>query len=61
MIPIEFTPEEARAAIALCDIAIKAGGLQVAEAGFVIARKLEAALKAASEVGTAGTAAPATE
>jgi len=58
MIPIEFTPEEARAAIALCDIAIKAGGLQVAEAGFVIARKLEAALKAASEV---AVPAPATE
>ena len=59
MIPIEFTPEEARAAIALCDIAIKAGGLQVAEAGFVIARKLEAALKAASE--SAAVPAPATE
>ena len=59
MIPVEFTPEEIRAALALCDIAVKAGGLQVAEAGFVIARKLEAALKAASDA--AVVAAPAVE
>jgi hypothetical protein len=49
MIAVEFTTEEVRAALALCDIAVKAGGLQVAEAGLVIARKLDVALKAATE------------
>jgi hypothetical protein len=49
MIAVEFTTEEIRAALALCDIAVKAGGLQVAEAGFVIARKLEMALNATHE------------
>ena len=61
MIPVEFTPEEIRAALALCDIAVKAGGLQVAEAGFVIARKLDAALKAASDAAAAPAAALAAE
>ena len=60
MIHVEFTPEEIRAALTLCDIAVKAGGLQVAEAGVVIARKLDAALKAASDA-AAVVAAPAVE
>lgn len=49
MITVTLTTEEAKAAIALCDIACKTAGLQVAEAALVIARKIEAAAKAADE------------
>lgn len=56
MVRLELTVEETRAAIALCDLAVKAAGLQVAEASFVIARKLETAL-AESQTAAAADAA----
>lgn len=40
MTAIEFTKEEATALLQLIDIATKSGGLQVAEAASVLARKI---------------------
>lgn len=40
MTPIEFTKEEATAMLQLIDLAVKSGGLQVAEAASVLARKI---------------------
>tara|TARA_R110002020_G_scaffold70186_3_gene182237 strand:+ start:914 stop:1135 length:222 start_codon:yes stop_codon:yes gene_type:complete len=45
MKPIEFTEEEIKVAIQLIDIAIKAGGLNTAEAGAIIAKKLTSNLE----------------
>jgi hypothetical protein len=45
---IEFTEEEIKVTIQLIDIAIKSGGLNVAEAGAVLAKKLGSHLQQAS-------------
>lgn len=42
---IEFTPVEAQATIDLIDIAVKAAGMKVAEAGLVLTRKIQLALQ----------------
>lgn len=42
---VTYTNEEAEVAIKLYDIAVKAGGLQVAEAALVLTRKLQEAAK----------------
>lgn len=44
MTPVNLTPEEAKALIALLDLAVKAGGLQVAQAALPIAVKVQEAL-----------------
>ena len=46
---IEFSKEEAKAAIELVDLAVKTGGLGVAQAGVAIANKLHVALQAKPE------------
>lgn len=46
---VEFTNGEANALLQLIDIAIKSGGLNVAEAGFVIAKKVNAAFEPPKE------------
>lgn len=38
--PVEFTTEEARVLLSLLDIAVKAAGLQVAEAVAVLSKKI---------------------
>ena len=43
---LELNDNEAQALTGLIDIAIKAGGLQVAEAGVALARKIAAAAQA---------------
>lgn len=45
MIKIEFTKEQIQAQIQLNDIAVKAGGLQVAEAAVVLSKILQAGLE----------------
>jgi hypothetical protein len=42
---IELTKEEAQALAGLLDIAVKSGGIQVANAALVIMRKIEEAAK----------------
>lgn len=41
MIKIEFSVDEAKALLQLIDMAVKTGGLNVAEAGVVLARKID--------------------
>jgi hypothetical protein len=48
-ISVTFSPEQARAASALCDIAVKAGGLPIANAAFTIAGMIEQAIAAAEK------------
>jgi len=43
MIKIEFSKDEVNALISLIDLATKGGGLQVAEAAVVLAKKIQAA------------------
>ena len=43
MTPIEFTKDEARVLLNLLDIAVKAAGLQAAEAVAVLAKKIHPA------------------
>lgn len=43
---VPYTNEEADAAIKLYDLAVRNGGLQVAEAALVLTRKLQDAAKA---------------
>jgi len=45
VITIEMTKEEAQALAGLLDIAVKSGGMQVANAALVIMRKIEEAAK----------------
>ena len=47
MIKIELTEEKAKALVELLDVAIKAGGLQVAKAAVVLVDDIMAAAKAA--------------
>jgi len=47
MIKVEFSKEEVQALLQLIDMAVKTGGLNVAEAGVVLARKID---KAGAEV-----------
>lgn len=49
---IDFTPEELNATVQLFDLAVKAGGLQVAEAAVVLTNKLKAAIKVAEDTPT---------
>jgi len=41
MIKVEFSKEEVQALLQLIDMAVKTGGLNVAEAGVVLARKID--------------------
>lgn len=43
--PVVFNVEEAKALLQLIDIAIKSGGLNVAEAGVALAKKVNAAFE----------------
>lgn len=45
MINVEFSKDEINAMLQLIDMAVKTGGLNVAEAGIVLAKKLNSALK----------------
>lgn len=45
----QFTPDELRAMLQFIDLGIKAGGLQTAEAGVVLSKKIQAALEASSK------------
>ena len=47
MIKVEFTENEATVLLNLIDIAVKAAGLQAAEAGLHFSKKLQDAAKAA--------------
>ena len=49
MIKIELTTEEANVLLSLLDIAVKAAGLQAAEAALVLARRVSEAQKAKPE------------
>lgn len=49
---IEFTKQEAQVLLQLIHIAVQAKGLEAAEAGAVLARKLTEALKAEDNVKT---------
>lgn len=46
MIKIEFTKQEAQVLVQLIHVAVQAKGLEAAEAGVVLSRKLTEALKA---------------
>lgn len=49
MIKVEYTNEEAQAAVSLYDLAVKAGGLQVAQAALNLTKKLQDASKEDNE------------
>lgn len=49
MIKIEFTKEETQALVGLIDMAVKSGGLQVANAALVLTKKIDDAAKAADK------------
>jgi hypothetical protein len=49
MMKIEFTKEEAQALVGLIDLAVKSGGLQVANAALVIMKKIDDAAKESSK------------
>ena len=51
MIKIELTKEEMQALVGLIDMAVKSGGLQVANAALVLIKKIEASAKAADKAG----------
>lgn len=40
---VTFTADEAKAALQLFDLAVKAGGLQVAEAALILSKKIQEA------------------
>jgi hypothetical protein len=42
-ITLKLTPQESNVLVQLIDLAIKAGGIQVAEAGIVLVKKIEEA------------------
>mgnify|MGYP001319060451 CR=1 FL=1 len=44
-ITIEFSKDEVQALLGLIDLAVKSGGLQVAEAAVVLSRKIAEAVK----------------
>ena len=46
---IEFTEQEASVTLQIIDLAVKSGGMQVAEAGVVISKKLQDAFKPKEE------------
>lgn len=46
---VEYTNEEAQAAINLYDLAVKAGGLQVANAALLLTKKLQDAKETSVE------------
>lgn len=48
-IQVTFTPEQAQKNIALIDSAVRAGGLNVAEAALEIAQLIQAAMQAKPE------------
>lgn len=50
MIKVEFSKEEVQALLQLIDMAVKTGGLNVAEAGIVLAKKLDVASKANNDL-----------
>ena len=47
---IELSEQEANALLQLIDLAVKSGGLNVAQAGVVLASKIQAASKPQEEV-----------
>ena len=49
MIQIELSEQEANALIELINLAVKSGGLNVAQAGFVLASKVQAAAQSAKK------------
>lgn len=51
MIQIEFSEQEANALIELINLAVKSGGLNVAQAGFVLASKIQTAAQSAKKEG----------
>lgn len=51
MIKIELTKEEMQALVGLIDMAVKSGGLQVANAALVLIKKIEDSAKAADKAG----------
>ena len=51
---IEFTQEEANALLTLIDLAVKAGGLNVAQAAAHLAGKIQAAAQPVTEETTDG-------
>lgn len=46
---VEFTPEEAQVLVNLIDVAIRARGLEAAQAGYELAARLQAAINAGSK------------
>lgn len=49
MAAVDFTPDEAKALLALLDIAVKASGLSVAQAAAVLADKIAPAADAKAD------------
>ena len=49
MIQVTFTEQEANAFLQLADVAVKAGGIQVAETAVVLTKKVGAAFAAAKQ------------
>ena len=49
MAAVDFTPDEAKALLALIDIAVKASGLNVAQAAAVLAAKIAPAAEAKAD------------
>lgn len=43
---VEFTPEEAQVLVNLIDVAIRARGLEAAQAGYEVAARVQAAINA---------------
>ncbi len=48
-VTVTFTQEEAAATLQLYDMAVKSGGLAVAEAGVILTKKIQDAIKVANE------------
>lgn len=57
MIQIELNEQEANALIELINLAVKSGGLNVAQAGFVLAAKVQNAAQAAKKEGESNASA----
>lgn len=55
MFSVNYTDEEARALVALIDLAVKSGGLQVAETAAVLVNKMKAAAAATPSLSGAPT------
>lgn len=47
---VDFTPEEAQVLVNLIDVAIRARGLEAAQAGYELAARLQAAIKTAGAI-----------